>query len=710
MQIADQNLPAGERIGHLIIESVLGMGGFGVTYKALDPDLEKYFAVKEYLPAELSVRDSHSKSLQPRTGRVDDFKYGLERFLDEAKTLAKFNHANICQVTQYVQTNSTAYLIMNYEQGEALDDYLKRINFQGHMPELEILSIIKPILAGLAAVHKEGLLHRDIKPGNIYLRQNGEPMLIDFGAARYALGEQSKSISAIVSMGYAPPEQYTSRGKQGAWTDLYAIGAVIYCLMTGKQPIESPDRREAMANDEADPLVPASQVGAGRYSKQLLEAVDWCLNLSYKQRPQSAASLLSALETGIEAADASPEVATVNSTGTRRVSKEQRFDNEPKADAVAGPKFIQRLKPILAVMLVLALAYGAFSFWQHWVVQQEKDAQAWQQAQSRNERDAYQRYLDEWPTGNYSEQANARLQSIKLQQQQAAQQQKNLVYKAQGLMSKLGFQLSRTGELDDATQRAIADFERQQKLAVTGEADERLLQHLQQAYQILDRRAWERAKRNNTTAGYQRYQQDHPGGEFLHLVKPQLQGIQQAKQLAEQAADDKRKLLDQQQWRQADSVGTIAAYRRYLQQQPGGQYRSRTESIITELERLNSQRLTTLKKQWQRVEATRDIAQLRVFIRDYKDSPHIADAQALLDRLQYGEYKNAGVVKRVDRQKNLIRISPEVKMQLSSGKKVYIKVSGKMQEFRVSRRLGADLLLISFADVFPRVGDTVLVK
>jgi len=338
MNEVDQQLHAGTKIGNFTIIDKLGEGGFGITYLAEDPILKRQLAIKEFFPSEMSVRVADGLTIRPRTNQQENYQYGLSQFIEEGRALAQFTHSNIVSVISFIEEHGTAYLAMTYEAGEDLSDYLKRINFksaaaQGKgMPESEILSIIKPILNGLNAVHEKGLLHRDIKPGNIYLRRNqegiaGEPMLIDFGAARYALGEHSKSMSAIISMGYAPPEQYTSRGKQGAYTDLYAIGATIYELITGKAPIESPDRREAVAEDEPDPLTSLSLSHHGKYSDSLLQVTDWCLMLSSKKRPQSANDVLTALETGVL-----PETTSeaVNGATSESSSQDESRSKDPK--------------------------------------------------------------------------------------------------------------------------------------------------------------------------------------------------------------------------------------------------------------------------------------------------------------------------------------------------------------------------------------------
>jgi len=357
MENLDQHLAVGSRVDRYRIEKVLGIGGFGVTYLATDTQLDFPVAIKEFMPDDCAIRSQFNSQILAKTNRQEDYQYGLDRFLDEAKTLAKFQHPNIVRVTNFVEANNTAYMVMEYYQGEALDDYLKRINFKGQMPESEILAIAKPILAGLEQVHAQGLLHRDIKPGNMYLRQNGEAMLIDFGAARYALGGQSKSISAIISLGYAPPEQYSSRGKQGPFSDLYALGSTLYQLIAGKAPVESTLRREAVQEEEPDPLVPAQQLGQGKYSVELLAAIDWCLQLTTKHRPQSAAEVLKALAEGMPASD-------TTASGTRRVKEGEHFGKKTKPSSHQNssdkPQKLAAVWVPLVMASLVALAGGGY--------------------------------------------------------------------------------------------------------------------------------------------------------------------------------------------------------------------------------------------------------------------------------------------------------------------------------------------------------------
>ena len=270
------------------IEKVLGQGGFGITYLAYDPNLQQPVAIKEYLPMELAVRDGDN-SVYPATVANDArYRGGLDRFIAEARTLAKFKHPAIVRVLSVFEDNNTAYMVMEYEHGESLQHVL---NGRGTLDEHELIPVIAPILDGLELIHDHGFIHRDIKPSNIYIRENGTPVLIDFGSARQAVGGETKSLTSIVSPGYAPFEQYYSKtDRQGPWTDIYALAATMYRAISGRPPMNAIDRSEAILSAERDTFETASELGRGRYSARFLNALDHALNFNEKQRPQSIAA------------------------------------------------------------------------------------------------------------------------------------------------------------------------------------------------------------------------------------------------------------------------------------------------------------------------------------------------------------------------------------------------------------------------------------
>ena len=275
-------LPQGYRLQEYEFVRVLGFGGFGVTYLGFDHNLDKAAAIKEYQPADIAVRTkNHSIAPKASTFR-DDFDWGLERFLDEARTLARFDHRNVIKVYRYFEANGTAYIVMEYAEGETLTAYLSR---KGTLDEAELKKILLPILDGLETVHGADFLHRDIKPSNIVLRdEDSSPVLLDFGAARHAVGARSRSVTTIVTPAYAPIEQYSSRGNQGPWTDIYALGAVCYKALSGETPADSIDRLEH------DPLEPVVKRCSGNGGRGFLQAIDWALKVKEGDRPQTITS------------------------------------------------------------------------------------------------------------------------------------------------------------------------------------------------------------------------------------------------------------------------------------------------------------------------------------------------------------------------------------------------------------------------------------
>ena len=272
-------LPNGYRLQEYELVRVLGFGGFGMTYLGFDHNLDKAVAIKEYLPSDIAIRTSHNSVVPQASEFQGDFDWGLERFLDEARTLARFDHRHLVKVYRFFQMHNTAYIVMEYAEGETLSAYLNR---KGVLTESELKAILNPILDGLATVHRADFLHRDIKPGNIVIRaEDRSPVLIDFGAARQAVGAKSRSVTSIVTPGYAPIEQYESRGNQGPWTDIYALGCVCYRALTDDVPIPAMDRVRR------DPLIPVSERCKGRASQQFLAAIDHALQVDETARPQT---------------------------------------------------------------------------------------------------------------------------------------------------------------------------------------------------------------------------------------------------------------------------------------------------------------------------------------------------------------------------------------------------------------------------------------
>ena len=268
------------------LKSVLGVGGFGMTYLCWDTNLEKNVAIKEYLPGDLAVRALDGSVVPVSTDHQHDYQWGLDSFIREARTLARFSHPHIVRVNRYFEANGTGYMVMDYEDGESLNQLFKRAP---QPDEAELKRIVLPLLDGLAAVHAGKFLHRDIKPSNIFMRANGTPVLLDFGAARNT-GGATRALTAVLTPGYAPLEQYSADGKQGPWSDIYAMGGVLFRAVTGKNP---PD---AVSRLQGDTVTQDLAAVRGRYSAPLLHAIGWAMMVQPELRPQSIAEWKAAFE------------------------------------------------------------------------------------------------------------------------------------------------------------------------------------------------------------------------------------------------------------------------------------------------------------------------------------------------------------------------------------------------------------------------------
>jgi serine/threonine protein kinase len=276
-----------------VIQSVLGRGAFGITYLAIDQHLDRQVAIKEYLPMGFAKRDQDS-TVTPLTGEHGDlFQYGLEGFLKEAKTTVKFNHPNIVRVLAFFEEHQTAYLVMQYEVGENLSSYLKK---NKDLSEKRLLEIFCPVNDGLINVHKHGYIHRDIKPDNIYIREDNSPVLLDFGAARDIFNARVDQFTRILTKGYAPYEQDNPAwANQGAWTDIYALGATLFYALTRQRVVSAQERASAFMRNEVDPYQSLVSILSHKYNTHFLQAVDHALAFHPDQRPQSIADWNQAL-------------------------------------------------------------------------------------------------------------------------------------------------------------------------------------------------------------------------------------------------------------------------------------------------------------------------------------------------------------------------------------------------------------------------------
>jgi hypothetical protein len=282
---ANQPLPEGTELQKYRILRVLAAGGFSFVYLAHD-EKEAPVAIKEYLPSTLALRVNGAGRQLPEED-LAKFRYGMKCFFEEAGALARLSHPNVMRVLDFFRANETVYLVMRYERGRTLQEHIK--SRRGSVEELWVRNTFAQLLDGLREVHKNKLLHLDIKPANVYVRNDGTPLLIDFGAARQMLSAEGMKLPPTYTPGFAPPEMHLKRELLGPWSDIYSVGATMYSCFAGAAP------QPANARLEEDLVVPASRAWAGKYAADLLEIVDWCLRLDHLQRPQSVFALQKAL-------------------------------------------------------------------------------------------------------------------------------------------------------------------------------------------------------------------------------------------------------------------------------------------------------------------------------------------------------------------------------------------------------------------------------
>ncbi len=330
-------LPHGSVLaGQYITGRVLGQGGFGITYAAYDVRLTQKVAIKEFMPQGMAFRVTGSPQMTAYSGRQkEDYAYGLDLFLSEARTLAKFQgNPGIVGVRTFFEENGTAYFVMDYVQGEDLVRYIARRG--GKLPWQEALHLLVPVMGALSAVHREGIIHRDVAPDNIFITKGSGVKLLDFGAARYSLGDRSQSLDMILKPGYAPVEQYYRRGRQGPYTDVYALSACLYAAITGQIPPESVERTNA------DALRPPSAMGI-----PIPAALERAILRGLAVRPEERYQTMEELKTALLTPDPGPTPGPEPKPGPEP-GPEPRPRPEPKPKPGPRPEPVLRPDPAQA--------------------------------------------------------------------------------------------------------------------------------------------------------------------------------------------------------------------------------------------------------------------------------------------------------------------------------------------------------------------------
>lgn len=285
-QQANHALPAGYQLDEYHIDRQLSLGGFSIVYLATDGE-GKFVAIKEYLPNSLALRGEGEIRPSISSEHMNAFRYGMKCFFEEGRALARLSHPNVIRVRNFFRANDTVYMVMDYEQGRTLQEFIQRN--RAAVTENFLRNVFTKLLNGLREVHSHKLLHLDLKPSNIYMRNDYTPVLIDFGAARQTLASDTPMLKPMYTPGFASPEHYTQREFLGPWSDVYSIGASMYACLAGSAPQAADSRMEK------DQLVPAMVRWEGQFSDHLLETIDWCLCLNHLYRPQSVFALQKAL-------------------------------------------------------------------------------------------------------------------------------------------------------------------------------------------------------------------------------------------------------------------------------------------------------------------------------------------------------------------------------------------------------------------------------
>lgn len=588
-------LPEGYLLQEFEIKKRLGEGGFGVTYLAYDESLDTEVVLKEYLPQGFAKRHEGSTVLPISENSRNDFVWGLTRFQDEARTLAKFKHTNIVNVSRVFPGNGTAYMAMEYLRGGSLEDRLGK----GEINAGNFLPILDQVVEGLKLVHSHDFLHRDLAPDNIMFKEDGTPVLIDFGAARMAVGSRSKPLSAIVKEGYAPIEQYNEKSPQGPFTDIYALSAVCYEVITGRRPPESTVRFDA-DHDPVEPLI-------GRFDDwpyAFLQAVDWGLSLKRQDRPQTLDAWQSvwkavdapnddttggsAQNNGQAAADKSLYQMVRNAWKDGIVTVQEKENIYIAAEAMGRDRAwvdaaIEDMKPAvskpfppensstgnasdfippvrkngsglrigLLALIVVIIGAGGYLFYnqQQNLGLVERDKSAYEMALRDNSITGYSLYLKKFPNGDFTEEAKAKLKIL-----ETIKADKAAYVRAEKTNSEAGYK---------------AYLSKYPSGVHVNEAT-RKLNKLESSR--LDRAAYNSAKSKNTEAAYKGYLDRYQNGVYRSQAQSAYTRLKARRQ-------------DREAYDRAVRANTESAYNQYLSRYPRGNYRNSARQKISALKK-----------------------------------------------------------------------------------------------------------------------------
>jgi serine/threonine protein kinase/Tfp pilus assembly protein PilF len=580
-------LPPGFKLERYRIVKHLAAGGFGITYLAEHSGLAKQYAIKEHFPREFASRDG--TSVRPNTADTNIYQWALLRFAEEAKKLAKFKHPAIVNVADVFEANGTAYMVMEFEPGTTMTRWLEAL---GRPPtQVELDRIAAPLLDALELMHRENFLHRDIAPDNIMIRPDGSPCLIDFGAARQSVGQQSKTLTAIIKAGYSPAEQYDTEGtqRQGPWSDIYALAATFYRAVCGARPPESPGRLLE------DNMKLAVQRAASGYRREFLEAIDAALAVVPKSRPQSVAEWRPKLFAGAPQGGAGvstpifappPTLLPPGLTPVTGVDPASRPASERPPVTPLVPPAVHALHsgPVPPVAPLSPVATRRRSPWPMRLgigggLIAAALAGAFMLLRPSND-----------------EMADAEFAKIRFSTEIKPFEDLQKRYPSTSAAKK--------------AEARVADLKR-------------LARHAAAANE------WSRLRDSNDERAIERFIEDHADAPVVADAKSRLAEVKRRK-----AADEKLKLAAEE-WSRIRSTGDIAAIQKFLQTHGDSSLAAEARTRLAELQ--GKARLAEAEAEWNRIKSTESEASLESFINRHGESPHANEARTKLAALRQGK-------------------------------------------------------------------------
>lgn len=555
-------LQAGVTLHSYRIIEVLGSGAFGITYLAEHNLLNTRHVIKEYLP-DSALRDHESATVTPKSSSDSElFRWGLDSFFQEARFVHELSHSNIVKVSDLFEANGTAYFVMPFLDGITLHEWIK----QNPQPSQDkLLEIFVPILEGLKYIHQKGLLHRDIKPENIYITDNGNPVLIDFGAARLAIGEKSRALTQVLTPHFAPWEQYRSKGDFTPALDFYSLAACMFQAITGDMPEEAPNRLE---HDPVEPLAQRESL-TQIYSVAFLQAVDKALSVKAPDRFQDAFSYqLALMEHDAPQADSAPKTIAATRDEADPVTPDGIVPDAPLTSRVSSssgnkettaiPKKKSKLPALLSIVILLAAAGGGYWYWDNHL-KDTTDVEVTDTSVESSDTDN-----ESTTTGDANSDPQAE-EDERTEQVARQEDEENNSTQAEN-SSSVNTELAENESVDEnavSEAQREANLERQQR-----EQDDNL---------------WSAAVEQNTVSAFNEYV------ESCQLCEQQEQAQQNIEELEAAAQRAEALAADQRLWNVAGVQGTEQSYQEYIDSCQICEQRDAARAQINEIE---EQRLT----------------------------------------------------------------------------------------------------------------------